>query len=130
MCVCVCVCVCVCARLRNLNVYVCKFWQCLSSGGSIPSFSEHSVCLRNLLFCLRSLSMSCVPLYCISLQVYSFFSVVLQPKLGLSRLVLDTLTRYDSSERVISSSLRPPPTQHPTSTMYEHSCPQRDSNPQ
>ena len=41
-----------------------------------------------------------------------------------------THTRRDSSERVISSSDRPLPTQHTTNKTDEHPCCQRDSNPQ
>jgi len=39
---------------------------------------------------------------------------------------LDTNTRYDSSEQVISSSL---PTQHTTDTRDKHPCAQRVTNP-
>jgi hypothetical protein len=38
-------------------------------------------------------------------------------------------TRYDSSERVISSLQRPLSTQHTTNTRDKHPCPQRDSSP-
>jgi hypothetical protein len=40
-----------------------------------------------------------------------------------------THTQQDFSERVISQSQRPLPTQHTTNTRNEHKCPQRDSNP-
>jgi hypothetical protein len=68
----------------------------------------------------------------------SFSSVAQQPKSGLGRFVVEvsrshpithTHTRQDSSERVISSTQRPLPTQRTTNTRDEHPCPQRDSNP-
>ena len=61
-----------------------------------------------------------------------------QPNLQLGRLIVvvsrshthtHTHTEYDSSERVISSSQRPLPTQHTTNRREENACPQRYSNP-
>jgi hypothetical protein len=68
------------------------------------------------------------------------FSTALQPNTGTGRLVFHasisytdththTHTRQDSSQRMISSSQRPMPTQQAINTTYEHLCPQRDSNP-
>ena len=65
-----------------------------------------------------------------------FFPPAQQPKPGLGRPAVDvssslslslshTHTRYSSSERVISSSQRPLPTQNTSNTRDEHPCPQR-----
>ena len=45
-----------------------------------------------------------------------------------SHTIRHTHTRFDPSERAISSSQRPPPAQLTTNTRDEHSCPERDSN--
>jgi len=69
------------------------------------------------------------------------FCVAVKPKLGLGRLSVKvsrshthththTHTRQDSSERVISPSQRPLPTQHTRDKRGEHLCPQRGSNKQ
>jgi len=66
-----------------------------------------------------------------------FYSVALQPKLDLGRLVLRSVVstqlathvKWDSYKRVISSSRRPLPTQHTTNTREKHPCSQQDSNP-
>jgi hypothetical protein len=65
------------------------------------------------------------------------FAAALQPNWGLGRLfvevyrsrTINTLTQYDSTERVISSSQRPLPNQNTTNTTYEHLYPQKDLNP-
>ena len=47
--------------------------------------------------------------------------------INLTHTNTHTHTRQYSTERVISSSHRPPPTQHTTNTSDPHPCPQRDS---
>ena len=57
-----------------------------------------------------------------------FFSEALKVKLGLGRLVLRFLNQKGYSERQMSPSQRPLPTQHITNPRHEHPCPQRDSS--
>jgi hypothetical protein len=60
-----------------------------------------------------------------------------QPNSGLDRFTVEvsrthtirhTHSRYDSSERVISSSQRPLPKHHTAHTTDKYTCPQRDSS--
>jgi hypothetical protein len=73
-------------------------------------------------------------LHCMKASVFSFCGAAnrIEPESPhCSGFLYDTQsdTRKDSSERVISASQRPLPTQHKTNTRDEEPCPQRDSNP-
>jgi hypothetical protein len=75
----------------------------------------------------------------IYIYIYIYYIyLVQQPNSGVSRFmvevytshtVIQTHTRQDSSQPVISSWQRPLPTHHTTNTREQNPCPKRNSNP-